>query len=230
MVGSHKLEIRELSSSSVYHEALYVDERARFLLAHWTTCIAHDSMNMHPGDLRSIEEQRGADSAQKEETSLIDPPLVSEMTKTLIHIEAGGSFLVGILISRLRLVLLASAFGAVYAIALWVFVGPISTASMIGRGFHQMGGQIDLDAIEGSFNGHAQYPSRTHESPFRMQSWIEPILRDHSDALEWIRSTSVLTTWRMSRTGTKRGYVPDPRPNQSRFPVQMELVRELSKI
>ena len=59
-------------------------------------------MNMHPGDLRSIEEQRGADSAQKEETSLIDPPHVSEMTKTLIHIEAGGSFLVGILISRLR--------------------------------------------------------------------------------------------------------------------------------
>ena len=52
-------------------------------------------MNMHPGDLRSIEEQRGADSAQKEETSLIDPPHVSEMTKTLIHIEAGGSFLVG---------------------------------------------------------------------------------------------------------------------------------------
>ena len=34
MVGSHKLGIRELSSSSVYHEALYVDERARFLLAH----------------------------------------------------------------------------------------------------------------------------------------------------------------------------------------------------
>ena len=127
-------------------------------------------MNMHPGDLRSIEEQRGADSAQKEETSLIDPPHVSEMTKTLIHIEAGGSFLVGILISRLRWVLLASAFGAVYAIAFWVFVGLISAASMIGRGFHQMGGQIDLDAIKGSFNGHVQYPSRTHKSPFRMQS------------------------------------------------------------
>ena len=100
-------------------------------------------MNMHPGDLRLIEEQRGADSAQKEETSLIDPPHVSEMTKTLIHIEAGGSFLVGILISRLRWVLLASAFGAVYAIAFWVFVGLISAASMIGRGFHQMGGQVD---------------------------------------------------------------------------------------
>ena len=187
-------------------------------------------MNMHPGDLRSIEEQRGADSAQKEETSLTDPPHVSEMTKTLIHIEAGGSFLVGIVISRLRWVLLASAFGAVYAIAFWVFVGLISAASMIGRGFHQMGGQIDLDALEGSFNGHVQYPSRTHESPFRMQSWIEPILRDHSDALEWIRSTSVLTTWLMLRTGTKRGHVPDPRPTKSRFPVQMELVEELLEI
>ena len=63
-----------------------------------------------------------------------------------------------------------------------------------------------------------------------MQSWIEPILRDHSDALEWIRSTSVLTTWLMLRTGTKRGHVPDPRPTKSRFPVQMELVEELSKI
>ena len=100
-------------------------------------------MNMHPGDLRSIEEQRGADSAQKEKTSLIDPPHVSEMTKTLIHIEAGGSFLVGILIPRLRWVLFASAFGAVYAIAFWVFVGLISTAITIGRGFHQKGGQID---------------------------------------------------------------------------------------
>ena len=96
-------------------------------------------MNMHPGDLRSIEEQRGADSTQKEETSLIDPPHVSEMTKTLIHIEAGGSFLVAILISRLRWMLFASAFGAVYAIAFWVFVGLISAVSMIGRGFHQMG-------------------------------------------------------------------------------------------
>ena len=105
-------------------------------------------MNMHPGDLRSIEEQRGADSAQKEETSLIDPPHVSKMTKTLIHIEAGGSFLVGILISRLRWVLLASAFGAVYAIAFWVFVGLISAASMIGRGFHQMGGQIDSNGLK----------------------------------------------------------------------------------
>ena len=100
-------------------------------------------MNMHPGDLRSIEEQRGADSAQKEETSLIDPPHVSEMTKTLIHIEAGGSFLVGILISRLRWVLSVFAFDAVYAAAFWGFVGLISVAFIIGRGFHQKGGQID---------------------------------------------------------------------------------------
>ena len=71
-------------------------------------------MNMHPGDLRSVEEQGGADSAQKEETSLIDPPHVSEMTKTLIHIEAGGSFLVGILICRFRRILFVFAFGAVY--------------------------------------------------------------------------------------------------------------------
>ena len=102
-------------------------------------------MNMHPGDLRSIEEQRGADSAQKEETSLIDPPHVSEMTKTLIHIEAGGSFLVGILISRLRWVLSVFAFGAVYAIAFWVFVGLISAAFMIGHGFYQKGAKSTLE-------------------------------------------------------------------------------------
>ena len=91
-------------------------------------------MNMHPGDLRSIEEQRGADSAQKEETSLIDPPHVSEITKTLIHIEAGGSFLVGILISRFRRVLFVFAFGAIYAIAFLVFVGLLSVSKLIGRG------------------------------------------------------------------------------------------------
>ncbi len=84
-------------------------------------------MNMHPGDLRSIEASEGADSgrAQKEGTTPIGPPHLSEMTKTPIHIEAEVSFLVGILISRLRWVLLASAFGAVYAIAFWVFVGLI---------------------------------------------------------------------------------------------------------
>ena len=96
-------------------------------------------MNMHPGDLRSIEEQRGADSAQKEETSLIDPSHVSEMTKTLIHIEAGGSFLVGILISRFRRVLFVFAFGAVYAIAFLVFVGLLSTSKLIGRGLDGKG-------------------------------------------------------------------------------------------
>ena len=123
----------------MFHEALYVDERARFLLAHGTTCIAHDSMNMHPGDLRSIEEQRGADSAQKEETSLIDPPHVSEMTKTLIHIEAGGSFLVGILISRFRRILFVLVFGAVYAIAYLVFVCLLSLSNLIGRGLDGKG-------------------------------------------------------------------------------------------
>ena len=52
---------------------------------------------------------------------------------------------------------------------------------------------------------------------------------DYFDVLEWIWSTNVLTTWLMSRTGTKRGHVPDPRPIQSRFPVQMELVGKMSK-
>ena len=105
MVGSHKLEIRELSSSSVYHEALSVDQRARFLLAHWAICIAHESMNMHPGDRRSIEENEGADSAQKEKTTPLGHSRSSEMTKTPIHIEAEVGFLVGLLISRLRWVL-----------------------------------------------------------------------------------------------------------------------------
>ena len=70
-----------------------------------------------------------------------------------------------------------------------------------------------LATILNGINIHIQLPMR-----------IEPYLTDGY----W--TTDMLTTWRMSRTGTKRGYVPDPRPNQSRFPVQMELVRELSKI
>ena len=104
-------------------------------------------MNMHPGDRRSIEENEEADLAKKEETTPIGHSRSSEMTKTPIHIEAEVNFLVGLLISRLRWVLLASAFGAVYAIAFWVFVGLISAVSMIGRGFHQMGGQIDSNAV-----------------------------------------------------------------------------------
>ena len=80
-------------------------------------------MNMHPGDLRSIEDSRTADSAQKEETSFIGPPHVSEVTKTPIHIEAGVSFFIGILISRFRRGIFVFAFGAVYAIAFLVFVG-----------------------------------------------------------------------------------------------------------
>ena len=40
----------------------------------------------------------------------------------------------------------------------------------------------------------------------------------------------MLTTWLMPRTGTKHGHVPDPCPTNSRFPVQMELVQELSEI
>ena len=93
-------------------------------------------MNMHPGDRRSIEENEGADSAQKEETTPIGHSRSSEMTKTPIHIEAEVGFLLGLLISRLRWVLSVFAFGAVYTIAFCVFVGLISAASkLIGRGF-----------------------------------------------------------------------------------------------
>ena len=93
-------------------------------------------MNMHPGDRRSIEENaEEADLAKKEETMPIGYPRSSEMTKTPIHIEAEVGFLVGLLISRLRWVLSVFAFGAVYAIAFCVFVGLISAATMIGRGF-----------------------------------------------------------------------------------------------
>ena len=99
-------------------------------------------MNMHPGDLRSIKENEGADSEQKEVTTAIDPPHLSEMTKMPIHIEAEVSFLVGILISRLRRVLFVFAFGAAYAIAFWVFVGLISAVSMIGPGFDGKGANL----------------------------------------------------------------------------------------
>ena len=99
-------------------------------------------MSMHPGDLRSIKGNEGADSAQKEETKAIDPPHLSEMTKMPIHIEAEVSFLVGIFISRSRRLLFVFAFGAAFAIAFWVFVGLISAASMIGRGFDGKGANL----------------------------------------------------------------------------------------
>ena len=114
------------------------------LLAHWTICIAHESMNMHPGDPKLMEENEEPDVAQKEKTT---PPVghsrSSEMTKTPIHVDAEVGFLVVLLISRLRWVLSVFAFGAVYAAAFWGFVGLIS-AAFIGRGFHQKGGQIDF--------------------------------------------------------------------------------------
>ena len=101
-------------------------------------------MNMHPGDRRSNEENEEADLAKKEETTPIGHSRSSEMTKTPIHVEAEVGFSVGLLlISRFRWVLFICAFGAVYAAAFWGFVGLISAAFIIGRGFHQKGGQID---------------------------------------------------------------------------------------
>ena len=102
-------------------------------------------MNMHPGDRRSNEENEEADLAKKEETTPIGHSRSSEMTKTPIHVEAEVGFSVGLLlISRFRWVLFICAFGAVYAAAFWGFVGLISAAITIGRGFHQKGGQFDL--------------------------------------------------------------------------------------
>ena len=108
-------------------------------------------MNMHPGDLRSIEENRGADSTQKEETPLIDPPRVSEMTKAPIHIEAEVTFLVGVLIFRIRRVLFVFAFGAVYAIAFLVFVGLLSVSKLIGRGLDGKGANLTFSVNPGDY-------------------------------------------------------------------------------
>ena len=125
-----------------------VDECLHGLLAHWTLCIAHDSMNMHPGDRRWIEENEEADLAKKEETTPIGHSRSSEMTKTPIHIEAEVGFLVGLLlISRFRWVLLICAFGAVYAAAFWGFVGLISVAFIIGRGCYQKGAKSTHSCI-----------------------------------------------------------------------------------
>ena len=122
-----------------------VDEPLHGLLAHWTICIAHESMNMHPGDRRSIEENEEADLAKKEETTPIGHPRSSEMTKTPIHIEAEVGFLVGLLlISSLRWVLFVFAFGAVYATEFWGFVNLISAAFIIDRGFHQKGAKSTI--------------------------------------------------------------------------------------
>ncbi|MGB1490300.1 MAG: hypothetical protein ACPG7Y_09130, partial [Acidimicrobiales bacterium] len=181
---------------------------------------------------KSSEENEEPDAAQKEKTTpLVGHSRSSEMTKTPIHIEAEVGFLVGLLISRLRWVLFIFAFGAVHAIAFCLFVGLISAASkLIGRGFWEKPAILTWTRLKFQFNGHAQYPPRTHKSLSRMRSWIKLILGNHFDAFKWIWSTDVLTTWLMPRTGTKRGHVPDPRPTNSRFPVQMELVQELSKI
>ena len=142
---------------------------------------------MHPGDRRSIEENEGADSAQKEETMSIGHSRSSEMTKTPIHIEAEVGFLVGLLISRLRWVLSVFAFGAVYAIAFCVFVGLISAASkLIGRGFGKKGAKLTWTRLSFQFNGHAQYTPRTHKSLSRIRSWIKLILGNHFDAFKWI--------------------------------------------
>ena len=111
-------------------------------------------MNMHPGDRRSNEENEEADLAKKEETTPIGHSRSSEMTKTPIHVEAEVGFSVGLLllISRFRWVLFICAFGAVYAAAFWGFVGLISAAFIIGRGFHQKGGQIDSNHRYGQSN------------------------------------------------------------------------------
>ena len=114
-------------------------------------------MNMHPGDLRSIEENRGADSTQKEETPLIDPPHVSEMTKAPIYIETEVTFLVGVLISRLRRVLFVFAFGAVYAIGFLVFVDLLSVSKLIGRGLDGKRANLTWTRLDRQLNGHAQY-------------------------------------------------------------------------
>ena len=188
-------------------------------------------MNMHPGDRRSIEENEEADSAKKEETSPIGHTRLSEMTKTPIHIEAEVGFLVVLfIISRFRWVSFICAFGAVYAAAFWVFVGLISAAFIIGRGFYKKGAKSTWTRLACPLNGHAQYPSITHKSVSRVRSLIELILGNRLDAFKCIWSTDVLTAWFRPSSGIKRGHVPDPRPTESRFPVQMELVEELSKI
>ena len=130
-------------------------------------------MNMHPGDRRSIEENKEADLAKKEETTPIGHPRSSEMTKTPIHIEAEMGFLVGLLlISRFRRVLFVFAFGAVYAIAFLVFVGLLSVSKLIGRGLDGKRANLTWTRLERQSNGYAQYPSKTHESYYRMRSWI----------------------------------------------------------
>ena len=106
----------------------------------------------------------------------------------------------------------------------------MSAAFIIGRGFYKKGAKSTWTRLACPLNGHAQYPSITHKSVSRVRSLIELILGNRLDAFKCIWSTDVLTAWLMPSSGIKRGHVPDPRPTESRFPVQMELVEELSKI
>ena len=67
---------------------------------------------------------------------------VSERPQPLIHIEAGVSFLVGILIFRHKRGLFVFAFSSVYAIAFLVFVGLTFPCHSIGREFGGRGTKL----------------------------------------------------------------------------------------
>ena len=63
----------------------------------------------------------------------------------LVSLRGEVDFLVVLLIiSRFRWVSFICAFGAVYAAAFWVFVGLMSAAFIIGRGFYKKGAKSTL--------------------------------------------------------------------------------------
>ena len=167
------------------------------------------------------------EAKQREVNSPEPKSHVSERPQPLIHIEAGVSFLVGILIFRHKRGLFVLVFRAVYAIAFLVFVGLTFPCHSIGREFGGKGTKLTWTLLGG--NDEAQYPPKTHESLSRMRAWTEIILRNQTKVFNWIWSMSMLATWLiMSRTGIKRGVVAEPRPNQSRFPVRWNLALEIS--
>ena len=82
------------------------------------------------------------EAKQREVNSLEPECHVSERPQPLIHIEAGVSFLVGILIFRHKRGLFVLAFSSVYAIAFLVFVGLTFPCHSIGREFGGKGTKL----------------------------------------------------------------------------------------
>ena len=95
--------------------------------------------------------------AEQREVNAPEPKShVSERPQPLIYIEAGVSFLVGILIFRHKRVFFVLAFSSVYAIAFLVFVGLTFPCHSIGREFGGKGTKSTERDVPGYPSGYCE--------------------------------------------------------------------------